>query len=158
MSQNSDAVVSLAALIASAASDNASKTSTLIGFKDESDTSLGDAVTTLQTASDALKATGTALDNAIAAHTGAASTGGTGPSSITVTVSAPVAGQSSSVPVSGATSDPVVGSAVAGDAIAGGTTVAPGSTASTIVLSQPTTADHTGDGTETLTITAPAAS
>ena len=152
MSAPTDALQSGATTIASTVSDNATKTTTLIGYKDEDTSALTSLTGTLSTASDSLKATGAALDAAIAAHK-AGSTDA--PASTTVTVSAPVTAPATVLPIDTDTIVPA-GSTVSGPGIAAGTTVS-SSTATTVTLDTPTTADDVGDGSESLTVT-PAAS
>jgi hypothetical protein len=75
-----------------------------------------------------------------------------------VTITAPTTAPSDTVVVQGPTPD--VGSTVSGPGVnATVTDVAPsGPGISTVTLDTPTTADHSGDGSETLTVSAPAAS
>ncbi len=96
------------------------------------------------------------IDTNGAKVTAALAPAGSGVGSSTVTVVAPTNAPTTVLPVSTDT-PPVVGSLVSGPGIASGTTVASAS-ATSITLDTPTTADHSGNGSETLTVTPPAAS
>ena len=74
---------------------------------------------------------------------------------VSVAVSAPTTAPATTIPVT-ADQPVATGSTVSGPGIADGTTVT-ASDGSSVTLSQPTVADHSGDGSETLTVVAPAA-
>lgn len=171
MSALTDALKASVSTIASVAADNAAKTTTLIGYKDEDTSALTTMTATLSTASDSLKATGAALDAAITAHT-AGSGGSSDTPSSTVTVAAPTIAPATIIPVAPADASSIA-TAVAAGTTDGSTVVISGpgiSTAApvtvtaadpvagTITLDTPTVADHSGDGSETLTVSGTPAS
>ena len=156
-----------AALAANAASLSTAdtKVAQLAALKDESDDAFNDILASVTAQKDVVSGINDKLDKALAGATPAGASSGSSTSvsgalsiPVSTTVSAPVSAPAIIIPVA-STSGVVEGATVSGPGITEGTTVVDvNHVASTVTLSDPTTADHTGDGTETVKVSSPATS